>query len=104
MSIENVTKSKRGGKREGAGRKPLNGCGTVVMRVPYGLQKYVLSMIDMYADWIHDGVGSITERTTPGERVQAIRIIEELIRHERERQSKAVQEKDDKRQMRLFEE
>jgi hypothetical protein len=42
------------------------------------------------------------ERTTAGERLQAINIIERLVQHERERQSKAVQEDNDKRQMRLF--
>ena len=47
MSTESVTKSKRGGKREGAGRKPLSGYGTVVMRVPSGMKKYILSMIDI---------------------------------------------------------
>jgi len=106
MSTENVTKSKRGGKREGAGRKPLSGYGTVVMRVPSGLQKYVLSMIDIYVDWLNNDEMKkyMKERTTAGERLQAINIIERLVQHERERQSKAVQEDDDKRQMRLFRE
>lgn len=54
MSTESVTKSKRGGKREGAGRKPLSGYGTVVMRVPSCLKKYILSMIDIYVDWMNN--------------------------------------------------
>lgn len=103
MNSENVTKSKRGGKREGAGRKPINDYSTIVMRVPSDMQKYVSSMIDMYVDWLHEA-DNIKERTTPGERLQAVRVMEELIRHERERQLKAAQENDDKRQMRLFRE
>ena len=104
MSTESVTKSKRGGKREGAGRKPLSGYGTVVMRVPSCLKKYILSMIDIYVDWMNNDEMKkyIKERTTVGERLQAINIIERLVQHERERVAERTRNDDDKRQMHLF--
>lgn len=104
MSTESVTKSKRGGKREGAGRKPLSEYGTVVMRVPSGLRKYILSMIDIYVDWMNSGEMKkyMKERTTAGERLQAINIIERLVQHERERIAERARSDDDARQMRLF--
>ena len=104
MSTESVTKSKRGGKREGAGRKPLSGYGTVVMRVPSCLKKYILSMIDIYVDWMNNDEMKkyIKERTTVGERLQAINIIERLVQHERERIAERPRNDDDKRQMHLF--
>lgn len=106
MSTESVTKSKRGGKREGAGRKPLSGYGTVVMRVPFGLKKYILSMIDIYVDWLNNDEMKkyMKERTTAGERLQAINIMERLVQHERERIEERARNDNDERQMSLFEE
>lgn len=61
-------------------------------------------MIDIYVDWMNNDEMKkyIKERTTVGERLQAINIIERLVQHERERIAERTRNDDDKRQMHLF--
>ena len=75
MSTESVTKSKRGGKNVcvSSRAKTASDMTLRVMRVPSGMKKYILSMIDIYVDWLNNDEMKkyIKERTTAGERLQA---------------------------------
>lgn len=102
MNGENVTKSKRGGKRAGAGRKRKSGFDTVVVRVPAGMKNYILPIVEIYTDWMKKDGMEVTERTTVKERMQAVGLMEGLVQHERTRQARTVRQCDDKRQMNLF--
>ncbi|MBM6891202.1 hypothetical protein H6A30_13255 [Bacteroides caecigallinarum] len=104
MGNENVSKSNRGGKREGAGRKSRAGIHSVVMRVPASMEELVQSFIDIYSDWIREeGDKFAPHKTNEMQRAFFRQTVSGMLEFERERLAKRNKEDSDKRQLRLFE-
>lgn len=73
-------KTGKGGAREGSGRKAVSGMYTKTMRVPTVMEEEVLCLIDMYSNWLKHGnmEKGMARRTTPEQRMRAIRSIQEI--------------------------
>lgn len=97
-------KTGKGGAREGSGRKAVSGMYTKTMRVPTVMEEEVLCLIDMYSNWLKHGKmeKGMARRTTPEQRMRAIRSIQEILDYEKQSQKAHKQEEEDKRQLSLF--
>ena len=83
MEKEPGKKTGKGGAREGSGRKAVSGMYTKTMRVPTVMEEEVLCLIDMYSNWLKHGKmeKGMARRTTPEQRMRAIRSIQEFIQN-----------------------
>lgn len=97
-------KTGKGGAREGSRRKAVSGMYTKTMRVPTVMEEEVLCLIDMYSNWLKHGKmeKGMARRTTPEQRMRAIRSIQEILEYEKQSQKEHRQEEEDKRQLSLF--
>lgn len=97
-------KTGKGGAREGSGRKAVSGMYTKTMRVPTVMEEEVLCLIDMYSNWLKYGKmeKGMARRTTPKQRMRAIRSIQEILDYEKQSQKAHKKEEEDKRQLSLF--
>lgn len=104
MEKKTEKKTGRGGAREGAGRKAVSGMYTKTMRIPTVMEEEVFCLIDMYSNWMKSGKmeKGMVRRTTPEQRMKAIRSIQEILEYEKQSQKVHKKEKEDKRQMKLF--
>lgn len=104
MEKEPGKKTGKGGAREGSGRKAVSGMYTKTMRVPTVMEEEVLCLIDMYSNWMKSGKieKGMKRRTTPEQRMRAIRSIQEILDYEKQSQKIHKQEEEDKRQLSLF--
>lgn len=96
--IKELMKKRRGGYREGAGRKAKNGLCTTTMRVPTVLKDKIECLIEMYANWInHDDVNDYEYRTKEKERWETIDYMKYIIKLEEQameaRRKKAMEAK-----------
>lgn len=81
--IEELMKKRRGGYREGAGRKSKNGLCTTTMRVPTVLKDKIECLIEMYANWMHhDDINDYEYRTKEKERGETIDHMKYIIKLE----------------------
>ena len=85
-------KTGKGGAREGSGRKAVSGMYTKTMRVPTVMEEEVLCLIDMYSNWLKHGKmeKGMKRRTTPEQRMRAIRSIQEILDYEKPRRVSLV--------------
>jgi hypothetical protein len=104
MEKEPEKKTGKGGAREGSGRKAVSGMYTKTMRVPTVMEEEVLCLIDMYSNWLKHGKmeKGMARRTTPEQRMRAIRSIQEILDYEKQSQKAHKQEEEDKRQLSFF--
>ena len=104
MEKEPGKKTGKGGAREGSGRKAVSGMYTKTMRIPTVMEEEVLCLIDMYSNWLKYGKmeKGMKRRTTPEQRMSAIRSIQEILDYEKQSQKAHKKEEEDKRQMSLF--
>ncbi|WP_287676714.1 hypothetical protein [Bacteroides sp.] len=88
MEKEPGKKTGKGGAREGSGRKAVSGMYTKTMRVPTVMEEEVLCLIDMYSNWLKHGKMEkvMARRTTPEQRMRAIRSIQEILDYEKQSQ------------------
>lgn len=100
MEEEPGKKTGKGGAREGAGRKAVSSMYTKTMRIPTVMKEDILCLIDMYSNWMKSGKmeKGIARRTTPEQRMKAIRTIQEILEYEKQSQKAHKKEKDNKRQ------
>lgn len=68
------------------------------------MEEEVLCLIDMYSNWMKSGKieKGMKRRTTPEQRMRAIRSIQEILDYEKQSQKIHKQEEEDKRQLSLF--
>lgn len=64
LKEKNASHDNRGGKRDGSGRKLDTGMATTTVRVPVALKEYVLSIVDLYAEWLKEDEDKILKRKT----------------------------------------
>jgi hypothetical protein len=104
MEKDPKKKTGKGGAREGSGRKAVSGMYTKTMRVPTVMEEEVLYLIDMYSNWLsHEKMEKgMARRTTPEQRMRAIRSIQEILEYGKQSQKEHRQEEGDKRQLSLF--
>lgn len=104
MEREQEKPKRKGGFREGSGRKAVSGMYTKTMRIPTVMVEDVLCLIDMYSNWLKSGEmeKGMKRRTTAKQRMQAIRSIQEILEYEKKSQKEQRKEEEDKRQMSLF--
>lgn len=89
---QDLKQGNRGGRRAGAGRPcKVEGCPTVVMRIPGSLKDAVTAYVKLQADAIAAERGrTVTPPTEDEERVRRrlVRDMESLLAYERQRLSK----------------
>lgn len=64
LKEKNASNDNRGGKRDGSGRKLDTGMTTTTVRVPVAMKEYVLSIVDLYAEWLKEDEDQILKRKT----------------------------------------
>lgn len=107
--IEAIIADKRGGRRPGSGPKSkIGGMHTKTMRVPSSMQEEIKCLIDIYAHWLCDDPLNLPYQTDENKRLSVIKdiiyVLDEEKKHIMERRRKALEEEDNKRQLKLFSE
>ena len=64
LKEKNASHDNRGGKRDGSGRKLDTGMITTTVRVPVNMKEYILSIVDLYAEWLKEDEDQILKRKT----------------------------------------
>lgn len=64
LKEKNASHDNRGGIRDGAGRKLNTGMKTTTVRIPVCMKQYILSIVDLYAEWLKEDEEQILKRKT----------------------------------------
>ena len=103
MGNENVSKSKRGGKREGAGRKSRAGIHSVACVYLHQWRNlYRHSLIFIRTGFVKKETNSLHTQTNETQRALFRQTVSGIVEFERERLVKRNKEDSDRRQLRLF--
>lgn len=79
MKEKNASHDNRGGKRDGSGRKLDTGMITTTVRVPAAMKEYILSIVDLYAEWLKEDEDQILKRKTDDSQIIGTITLLELL-------------------------
>lgn len=104
--IEKIINNKRGGRREGAGKKRKTGYNTTIMRIPSCLKQNFQCYIDMFTQYYKEHDQNIPYYTEEENRLDTIKQMNSVLKHEEhliyERRKRAAEEEANKRQLKIF--
>lgn len=82
LEQKNVSSDNRGGKRLGAGRKLDTGMNTTTVRVPAVMKDYILSFVDLFAEWLKEDDELILKRKTNDYQIiKLLPLLEALVKY-----------------------
>lgn len=79
LKEKNRSHDNRGGIRDGAGRKLDTGMKTTTVRVPVSMKTFILSFVDLYAEWLKEDEDQILKRKTDDSQIiRTVQLLEVL--------------------------